>query len=169
MWQSALEEGSIAYIVLRNWLPGLLTVVAGGFMASIIFPKLQKNALRVTKIEEKKVAIAEEVVQCFNRYIVSWRRLIQISELEAQRTLTGEEADRKTSFVLERNERRDKLFDKLNLCQLYFCEGVCKQVSLFFEWDELQSSKSLVDLPEIHEWRLREAKIIDLIKDEITN
>lgn len=165
---SAIDEASFAYIVLSRWLPGLITVVAGGYMASILFPKLQRNSQRITQIEEKKIAIAEEIVQCFNRYIVSWRRLIQISKLETERALSDDEADRKIGFVVERNERRDALLDKLKLCQLYFCDSTCGEIARFVDWDERQSSKSLEELPELTAWRQHENTIVGLIKDEIS-
>jgi hypothetical protein len=168
-----LDETSIDYIALSRWLPGLLTVVAGGYMASILFPKLQQNARRITQIEEKKVQIAEEIVQGFNRYIVSWGRLIEISNLEQKnleqdRALSEEEAERKNGFVLERNQRRDALLDKLKLCQLYFCEGTCGAIGRFVEWDTSQTSKYLHELPSLEEWRSHEKTIVGLIKNEIS-
>lgn len=163
-----LDEASLAYIVLNRWLPGLITVVAGGYMASILFPKLQRSSQRVTQIEEKKIEIAEEIVQCFNRYIVSWRRLMQISQLETTRDLTEDETERKMGFVLERNERRDGLMDKLKLCELYFCSSTCGEIQRFVEWDERQSNKALDDLPDVQAWRTHEKTIVGLIKNEIS-
>lgn len=164
----ALDESSLAYIVLNRWLPGLITVVAGGYMASILFPKLQRSSQRVTQIEEKKIEIAEQIVQCFNRYIVSWRRLIQISQLETDRDLTDQEAERKMGFVSERNERRDALMDKLKLCELYFCSSTCSEIQRFVAWDEGQSNKPLEELPELLAWRRHEKTIVGLIKNEIS-
>ncbi|UWQ17086.1 hypothetical protein [Jannaschia sp. M317] len=165
---TALDDTSLAYIVLSRWLPGLITVVAGGYMASILFPKLQRSALRASQVEEKKIEIAEQIVQGFNRYIVSWRRLIQISNLETMRALTTEEQDRKMGFVTERNARRDDLLDKLKLCQLYFCETSCSEIERFVAWDEGQSTKPLEDLPDLEDWRRHERTITGLIKNEIS-
>ncbi|MGB3408005.1 MAG: hypothetical protein WBA67_10965 [Jannaschia sp.] len=164
----SLDETSLAYIVLSRWLPGLITVVAGGYVASILFPRLQRSAQRAGQVEEKRIEIAEQIVQSFNRYIVSWRRLIQISGLETVRALTPEETDRKINFVTERNARRDDLLDKLKLCQLYFCDTTCGEIDRFVVWDEGQSTKSLEALPNLEEWRRHERAITRLIKNEIT-
>lgn len=165
---TALDETSLAYIALSRWFPGLITVVAGGYMASILFPKLQRSSQRTSQIEEKKIEIAEQIVQCFNRYIVSWRRLIQISTLEETRALIPEEVDRKMGFVTERNARRDDLLDKLKLCQLYFCTSSCAEIERFVDWDEQQSNKALADLPDLEAWRIHERSIVGLIKHEIS-
>lgn len=163
-----MDEASFAYVVVSRWLPSLITVLAGGYMASILFPKLQRNFQRSSQIEEKKIEIAEEIVQCFNRYVVSWRRLIQISQLEVERPLSEDETDRKMGFVTERNERRDALLDNLKLCQLYFCETTCGEISRFVDWDEKQSTKPLEDLPQLSAWRQNESSIVGLIKNEIS-
>lgn len=164
----AIDETSIAYIVLSRWLPGLITVVAGGYLASILFPKLQRKAHRTSQFEEKKLQIAEKIVQDFNRYIVAWRRLIQISEFELAQGLSDEEYERKNQFVAQRNERRDNLLDSLKLCQLYFCEGACKEIQRFVDWDERQTQQPLEKLPGIDAWRTHESTLLGLIRDEIS-
>jgi len=163
-----LDETSIAYIVLNRWLPGLITVVTGGYLASILFPKLQKKARRNSQFEEKRLEIAEKIVQDFNRYIVAWRRLIQISEFELTQGLSDAEQERKTQFVMQRNERRDNLLDSLKLCQLYFCEGACKEIQRFVDWDEKQTRQSLDQLPNIEAWREHESTLLSLIRNEIS-
>ncbi|WP_162652902.1 hypothetical protein [Lentilitoribacter sp. Alg239-R112] len=164
---NSIDETSITYIVLNRWLPGVITVVVGGYVASILFPKLQQNAQRNTQVREKRTEIAEEIVQYFNRYIISWRRLIQIAKLEEVRELSDDEVKRKNGFVLERNERRDLLFDKLKLCQLYFCDRTCSEIQNFVSWDEKQSSRPLEELPDLEVWRTYEVNIIGLIKNEL--
>jgi hypothetical protein len=164
----ALDDTSIAYIVLNRWLPGLITVVAGGYMASILFPKLQRKTHRTSQFEEKKLEIAEKIVQDFNRYIISWRRLIQISELEEIKGLADDEAERKKHFVNERNQRRDSLLDSLKLCQLYFSESACIEMQSFVDWDEKQTQQPLDQLPSIEAWRNHEKTLVSLIRYEIS-
>ncbi len=71
-------------------------------------------------------------------------------------------------FVSERNDRRDLLLDKLKLCELYFCESTCGEISRFVEWDERQSNKPLEELPQLSAWRSHENTIVGLIKNEIS-
>lgn len=163
----ALDENSIAYVAMNSWVPSLITVVVGGYMVSILFPRLQRRSQRGTQIEEKKVAIAEDIVQSFNRYIVSWRRLIQIAELGQSRELSDDECERLQQFVEDRKECRDGLMDNLRLCQLYFCDGLCSEVQRFIDWDERQAAKSLEELPSLDEWRAHEESLVGLIKNEI--
>ncbi len=136
-------------------------------MASILFPKLQKHFNRANQIEERKIKITEDIIKNFNSYIVSWRRLIQISTQEKRCELNEEERDRKNGFVVERNGRRDSLLDNLKLCHLYFSEALNVEIERFIEWDESLSAMGLDELPEIEAWREWESQIVGLIRNEI--
>jgi hypothetical protein len=164
---AGMDETSFAYIALARWLPSILTVVLGGYVASVLFPRLQRKFQKASQEEERKRQIAEEVVQAFSRYVISWRRLIQISRLERERDLSESEIARKREFVSDRKEQRDLLVDKLRLCELYYCGEVCTALNGFLDWDELQSLKTLDDLPDISDWRDYERKLVGLIKNEL--
>ena len=118
-------------------------------------------------VEEKKVEIAEKVVQYFGRYIMAWRRLIQISALERARTLSDDEKNRKKEFVEDRKEMRDLLNDQLRLCQLYYCSSTCLEIEKFVSWDDEQTTKRLEDLPGIEKWSEYEDLILGRLRNEI--
>lgn len=164
---SNLEETSIVYIVLTEWMPSIITILFGGYMASILFPRMQDNFQKSQQREERKQKIAEEIIQTFGRYITSWRRLIQISQLELERNLSDVELNRKHEFIDDRKEQRDKLVDQLRLCQLYYSNSTCDHLNQFLEWDEGQASKRLDDLPSIEEWRRYEEHLIKRIKSDL--
>ncbi len=167
MFLETLDESSLAYIVLSQWMPGLIAVIAGGVLANLIYPKLQRRSQRSAQVEEKKIEIAEALVTSFNRYIIAWNRLMVIAKLGEERALKESEQERKKGFVEDRKLCRDTLLDNLRLCQLYFSDETCAEMQRFMDWDDAQSSKLLKDLPPISAWRDHENTIVGLVKNEI--
>ena len=90
-----------------------------------------------------------------------------IAQLGEERDLKESEQERKKGFVEDRKIRRDTLLDNLRLCQLYFSDETCAEMTRFMEWDDAQSSKLLKDLPPISAWRQHENTIVGLVKNEI--
>jgi hypothetical protein len=162
-----VQDQSLLYIVLNAWVPAFVTVILGGFVASIVVPGIQRRYQRYQMRLDKKTELCEGTAKAFGRYIVSWRRLRQISELERQRALTPEEADRKRGFVAERNSRRDDLFDCLRVCRLYSSQEVCSELVRFMAWDGQQSAIPLSDLPPLDDWRRWEGQLIGMLKNDI--
>lgn len=151
--ERAMEEDGLLFQILTKALPSLMTVVAGGVLASTMFPRLQRSYQRTLQTEEKKIELSEAVVRAFSRYVAAWSRLIAISELEADRALSEEEQSRKQEYVEDRKNYRDELFDGIQMAQLYFSDEFCSELKKFAEWDALQSTKTLSELPPISEWK----------------
>jgi hypothetical protein len=160
----ALDESSAAYLIIRYWTPPIISIVLGGLFASILFPRWQNNYARVKSLTEHRIALVESIAVQFAAYTTGWRRLIQISTLEAERALTEQEAARKADFVAERNKARDALCASFARGQLHFTEKACGVIKKFMEWDEAQATKPLSDLPSVKEWREWEARLLAQLK-----
>lgn len=167
MLETVVKPDTFLYIALNAWVPAFATVLLGGFAVSIIVPRVQRRYQRYQIKIDKKAQLCEDVARAFGRYVVSWRRLRLISELEAERALNPEESDRKRGFVVERNARRDDLLDSLRVCKLYSCSSVCTEIDRFMIWDEQQSSLSLVELAPMQEWRRWEEQLIKLLRQDV--
>lgn len=164
-----IDQNSLLYVVLNAWVPAVLTIVFGSFLASLVVPRLQRRSQRFQLRLEKRSQLCEQATQAFGRYVVSWRRLCKISEFErSKHWLSKDEKERKKGFVIERNARRDDLLDALRLCRLYCSAELVKEIDLFMAWDETQSVLTLDELAPIEEWRSWETKIVEMLKNEIS-
>lgn len=162
-----LEENSLLFIFVSDWAPILITIFAGGFAASILFPRLQSASLRRTDLYKRKAEISEEVARQFPIYATSWHRLISISKLEEARELRDIERDRKKQFIEGRMTARDGLYSAFALCLLYFSDNVCHKIRDFQDWDDAQSDKRLTDLADPDRWRHWNKRIVEALRDEI--
>lgn len=165
--EAGVAENTLLHIALTQWAPSIFTICVGGLLASVIFPRLQGRWQVDRTRHAKRVEIAERIAQQLDRYIVCWRRLMQISQLEASRALTAEEAERKRAFIAQRNERRDALHDSLTIGGLYFSDGAAELFAAYRAWDEGNAAKRLSDLPDIAEWRDWERRIVATVKREL--
>ncbi|MER2510681.1 hypothetical protein [Amaricoccus sp.] len=162
-----IEPGSIAYISITQWLPAIFLAVVGGYFAKVVLPIAFEEYSYSKKKTEKRIEHAEKISSIMGCYIICWRRLIQIAELEADRVLDEDEVIRKLDFVKERNSSKDELYRALSVSVFYFQEKCCDDLNKFIEWDEEQSAKRLADLPAISEWRKWEARILLGMREDI--
>ncbi len=162
-----IEPGSIAHIAIAQWLPAIFVAVVGGYFAKVVLPIAFENYSYNKKRTEKRIEHAERISALLGCYIIWWRRLIQIAELELERQLEEEEVHRKLDFVKERNVNKDELYKALSVSTFYFQELCCNTLRDFIDWDETQSNKRLTDLPSISEWRKWESRILLSMRDDI--
>nr|WP_321249049.1 hypothetical protein [uncultured Ruegeria sp.] len=166
----ALPENSIALIIASEWLPTILTILLGGWFASVLIPRLQANFERNKTREKRRFELAEEVAQNLVHYRMCWERLLSIAKLEQDRKedgLTEVEFDRKKTFVKDRNEARDKLINSLTSVQFYFSKKSQYQAANFIEWDQSIQTLGLQDLPRKCEWELRITTLIKTLHEEL--
>ena len=76
---ATLSEFSIVYVVLTELVPPLITVLLGGVLASVLFPRWQARHARYHAREDRRLALAEELSRNMTRYIASWNRLRSIA------------------------------------------------------------------------------------------
>jgi hypothetical protein len=157
-------------IALQYWIPPLLSVVIGGIMASFIVPRIQKRFEQNKSISARRLEISEAIVSALAKYVVNWKRLMQISRHEQDTgSLSDEQKTRKNLFVTERNLARDKLFEIVNISKIYFPDSINVVINDFLEWDEKHSISRLDDLPPIMEWINWQQRIISALRNEIVN
>lgn len=162
MW--ILDENSVLSLLVRYWGPPAITVIVGGIMASLLFPRWQNRAAQAKAFNDRRFVILEEIADLFPRYVAAWRRLIQISELEKERALSEAESTRKQTFVAQRNEARDAVCSALSRGRVYFSDESWTTIEEFLSWDEGNSAKRLGELPNIREWRQWESRILVQLK-----
>ena len=164
-----LPENSLLSIALNEWVTAVLTIVVGGITGSLILPRLQSRYSRFHAREQRRVDIAEQISIRFTRYISSWRRLIQISNLEISRPqgLTKIEADRKERYAKSRSDDRDLLFDSLCSARLFFSNEIRSEINEYMQWDDRNAILTVDKLPPIDEWQIRHDRLIDLFNREI--
>lgn len=158
-----LDPDSIEFLLLRHWGPPIITVIWGGLIASVLVPRLQAKRDRSRAINERKIALYEDIADQFGRYVSAWRRLMSISMLERDRQLTPMELERKQRFIEERYVTRDALFADFAKARLYFSREACDRIDDFVAWDEANASKRLEDLPDIKSWRRHEGDVIECL------
>ncbi len=166
---TVLDENSIAYIALTGWVPPLITILLGGLLASVLFPRWQDQRARYQAREDRKLALAEELARNMVRYVASWNRLRTIAELEASRPdgLTEAEFERKKSFVEARNSGRDALLDTLCSLEIYFSSDVGAAIDDFVRWDEACLALRVDELPPREEYARRRQSILTKVHKEI--
>jgi len=101
---------------------------------------------------EKRVSRADETVSTLSIYIESWRKVIEISKLAADRDLTSDECHRLERYIAERDGAKHRLSSCIATLPLYFDGRVVMVGRAFREWDRQQSTKRLHELPAIIEW-----------------
>ncbi len=170
-------QTSLAYISLRFLVFPSVLVIVGGFVANVIYPRVQDRYLRKKAFTERKSLIAEDIAAEMNTYITSWRRLVDTANYAHQRQneLLEESdgnlspsaeaeldacAERMATFAESRNVCRDKLHSSLSRCRLYCDENEQSIIEDYLRWDEAQVTKSLEDLPTLKDWRLWERKLL---------
>ena len=156
------KERSLAIIVLGQWLPIIFSVVIGGLLANILFPRWQQTFQESRKLIEKKFEISEEIARQFIFYHNAWRRLLYISKLEQENTLSELQMERKQSYVKLRDTSKDSLHSSLAVSKLYFSPDTCTTLDDFCRWDNAQSTKDLDDLA-LTDWELWEIRVIEAI------
>lgn len=155
-----LDPDGPVFQLMTSWGPPVITILVGGTLANLLYPRWQNRAAASRSFNDRRFALMEEVADCFPLYVNAWRRLIQISTLEAQRGLSEDETDRKTGFVTQRNDARDRLFSALSRGRVYFSGETWGIISSFKTWDSMQGNKRLAELPEIEEWLEWEDRIM---------
>lgn len=164
----AMNENSLALIMLREWAPTVFTIVFGGLFASIVIPIWQDRFNRSRALVDRKIILAERIAADFQQYITSWRRLIQISEFERQKgSLTAAESDRKGDFVKQRNDSRDSLFEGFSVLRIHYSPATVDKVEKFIQWDETKTIAELSNLPKISEWSVWKDNILASMKREM--
>ena len=164
---SIVPENSVLSILLSDLLPAILTIVLGGLLAAIAFPRLQYRFDVVKQNNQRKRDLSEEIVRGFEKYVSDWRRLITIANYSLDQKLSKEEELRRSKFIESRNESRDGLLGSLRSGKLYFSSKTCCTIEKFLKWDEAQSSLTLERLPPVEEWRKWQEEITDLLSNEL--
>ncbi|NTG91018.1 hypothetical protein G6L29_32050 [Agrobacterium rhizogenes] len=145
----------------------MITIVIGGFFASIILPAWQGRYMKTKVLAARRLEIAESVTKNFQKYITAWKRLLAISDLEEISGLTKEQHQTKMGFVAARNASRDALLESLAVSNLYFPDACADVVESFCKWDEDRSTERLDKLPGISAWREWEAKVLRSLNQEL--
>lgn len=168
---TVLDEFSVAYIALTEWVPPLFTVLVGGLLASLLFPRWQDSYARNKAREERKLALAEELSRNMTRYVTHWNRLRTIAELEVSRAgagLSEEEFARKKGFVEARNSARDAVIDTLCSIEIYFSKEVRTIIDDFMRWDEACMSLGIDELPTREKYALQRRKVLSAVHEEVS-
>lgn len=166
---TVLNKHSVLYIVLSEWVPPLITILIGGVLASVLFPRWQDQHARYHAREDRKLALAEEFSRNITRYLVCWRRLRTIAELELSRSdgLTEAEFERKKKFVEARDTARDALMDTLCSLGVYFSNNVRASIDDFIRWDEACCSSRINDLPPREDYTKKRQELIAVVHREV--
>src|SRR4051812_25866706 len=98
--------------IVRSWIPPIASVIVGGLLASVLVPRIQKKFEINKSVSLKKIELAEKIAASFPKYIMNWKRLIQISQFEIEKgELSEEQKTKKMEFANKRNENREALFE----------------------------------------------------------
>lgn len=179
MWFAKLDEFSVGYTVLRYLAFPTLIAIVGAILANILLPRWQDRYLKRKAREERRLAIGENILALMNIYVTNWRRLIDIAKYEVElhdrlaKAAEGEKKGieealqsalaRKQTFVTDRGRTRDGLMDAISRYKMYCPVDSRTLCSEFVVWDEAQSTKGLLELPPIAEWRVWENRFGDII------
>jgi hypothetical protein len=104
-----MAERSPLLVILEKWVPVLLTVGVGAYLARVIFPRIQAEYQKGVSRHDRMHGLAEEIAVNFDRYISEWRRLVQMSEHFRDKEMDETETKRFEAFVDGRKEARDRL------------------------------------------------------------
>lgn len=162
-----LDPGSPLAILLTEWGPPFVTIVIGGLFASILFPRWQDIWTRTRAASQRRLDLTQDIASAFEKYVTSWRRLVDIAGLARERPLTEAEQAQLQSFVAHRNAARDTLLDRCALGQLYFSDKGCALIDSFACWDTAQAAKRLEELPDMEEWRKWKARVMVQLRSEL--
>lgn len=147
--------------IIGKWVPALISVIAGGLVASVLVPRWQAKSNRNRLIEQRKLEICEGISDTFPKYIANWRRLIEISKHEIKKkSLSQDEIIRKNSYINDRDRYRDELFSLFSKAKLYFSKEISDLIEEFVQFDNSFSSKRIYELPDIEKWNDWESRIV---------
>jgi hypothetical protein len=144
-------------------MPQLITVLLGAILASFFIPRIQAHYAAARTFAERRINLAGDTAVYFQRYIVSWRRLMQFA---AQPKMTDDDKTRTLELADVRNDRRDKLLETLCLARMHFSSSTAALIDRFIEWDEAQSIKTLDELPKLGEWQEWSKRIASRLNKE---
>lgn len=166
-----LKEHSLAFVLIKDWIPALITIFVGGLFATLLLPRLQGRYAARQALADRRADLAGKAAVGFRRYIMSWRRLRQISELEgeraaAQRTLDKAEKERKDEFIAARNAHKDALIETLCFMKAGFSADLAEMIDRFIEWDETQANKRMTELAPLDDWITWEKNLLNLANGE---
>lgn len=166
-----LKEHSLAFVLIKDWVPALITIIVGGLFATLLLPRLQGHYAARQALADRRADLAGKAAVGFRRYIMSWRRLRQIAELEAQRALEQRsldkaEKDRKDEFIAARNAHKDELIETLCYMKAGFSASLAGEIDRFIEWDETQANLRLADLAPLNQWITWEKNLLNLANGE---
>jgi hypothetical protein len=162
-----IKEHSFLHIVLKEWVPTLITVLVGGGLLTTLIPRCQTDFERTKAYESHRLSIAESTAKDFTAYILYWQRLRDVAELEKTRMLSPDEAERKKEFAVRRNESVNALYDDLAIARLYFSSDILKLAEDFMRWDRSYSNRRLDDLPSLENWYEWKEKMATAMTREI--
>jgi hypothetical protein len=155
-------------IVLKEWIPPLVSVLLGGLIASILVPRWQVKFEKGRLYDRRKLELLEQISETFPRYVVNWNRLIYISLHEAKKgNLSQDEILRKQRFIDDRNSTRDALVSALNASRIYFSSNTEQLIEEFYHWDDQCSIMRVGELPKIDAWWTWERKLLSAMKNEL--
>lgn len=162
-----LREHSLAFVIIKDWIPSLITIFVGGVVATLLLPRLAAGYAARRALADKRLEFAGRVAVAFRRYVMAWRRLITFAEPEEKmRPLPKGSEDRRRAYAEQRNQHKDELIEALCFAKTIFSSTVAKSIDSFIDWDEAQAGLSLDNLPKLERWVKWEKDITDLINHE---
>jgi hypothetical protein len=165
---TVIEENTYLHLILKHWVPPLITALVGGLMVAIILPRFQEGFEASHANQERRQEILESTIKNFAVYIESWRRLRTIAEYESEvGKLKKEEEDRKNRYVAERDAARNSLFSDLATAGIYYKQETIVFIREFQTWDREQATKSLHELRPLREWEDRRDGIVAQMTQEV--
>lgn len=163
-----MEKTNYKDLMIEHWVPTLVTGLFGiiiGLSVTLFKAEVSDNRFFL----EKQSSTADNVASEFSIYVENWRRIIKLKQyvIESKRNPKKQEIQRLRVYVAHRDKARDKLFSALDSLSLYFDESTSNIASDFKKWDELQSTKTVADLPNLSEWKQIQMNILKAMKKEL--
>ena len=153
---------------LDSWSKPILTAIIGllsGMFLAGFDAEISDNRFFL----EKQVATADRVATEFSSYVVNWDRLVKLKKyvISKDRDPTKNENERFYSILEARDDAREKLYAGFDHSNLYFSQETVKLINKFRDWDRLQSTKTINQLPAFEKWTNHEVLILSEMRGEI--
>lgn len=169
-------NGSLVEIVLVEWAPLVFSLIVGGVLANILFPRWQAKIQRAKDLAQRRRELCEEVIQAFESYISNLSRLYSFSfsttveqKSEPQGIPDNDNAfSRQQEYVRNRDESKDRLYTAFALSALYFPSSVTSEIEQFKVWNKgwaPELSENKFDLKPLRE---KEKRIVNLLRKRLS-
>ncbi len=136
---------------LQQALPNIITVIAGGIAASILFPRWQEQFNRRKNFAERRLQLLKEETDAFSRYLIDRKRLMYISAFD-EAELSQDQMAMKQGFFSPRKRDSRKSCGPTSRKRISFRRSTYNQVKRFLDWDTQLTVAQLSEPPPIEEW-----------------